>query len=69
MPGATVKTTTVEALAWALIFAGAVLLGWGLFALRRGVGWGGVLTAAGAAASVAGAVLIVVRSRMRDPRA
>lgn len=61
------KTGTVETLAWVLIFAGALLVAWGLFAARQSVAIGGAMIVVGAVAAAAGVVLIVVRSRMQDP--
>lgn len=58
------KTSTVEALVWVLVYGGLLLLCQGLFVLRSDgvLGWLMVLT--GSALAVAGAMLIFVRSRM-----
>lgn len=58
------KTSTVEALVWVLVYGGLLLLCLGLFVLRSDgvLGWLMVLT--GSALAVAGAMLIFVRSRM-----
>lgn len=59
------KTTTVEALAWVLIYGGLLAVSVGVFVLRlddAGLGW--VFVVSGAVVAVAGAVLIVLRSRM-----
>jgi F0F1-type ATP synthase assembly protein I len=61
------KTTTVETLAWVLIYGGLLGASLGLFVQRQHdpIGW--TLVVVGALAAVAGVVLIVVRSRMADP--
>ncbi len=58
------KPKSVEALAWVLIYSGLLLASLGAF-LRHDslVGW--ALIAVGAMEAVAGAVLIVLRSRMK----
>jgi hypothetical protein len=55
----------IEMLTWVLIYGGLVglILGWFLTPLQGP--WGELLMAGGAAATVAGVVLIVVRSRMK----
>jgi hypothetical protein len=58
------KTSTVEALVWVLIYGGLLLLCLGLFVLRADGLLGWPLVLAGGATSAVGAVLIVVRSRM-----
>ena len=60
------KTSTVEALVWVLIYGGLLLLVLGLFVARRDAGLGWVLGSAGAVRAAAGVALIVVRSRMRS---
>jgi len=60
------KTSTVEALVWVLIYGGLLLLVLGLFAWRSDVGLGWLLGSAGAGLAAAGVVLIVLRSRMRS---
>jgi hypothetical protein len=58
------KTSTVEALAWVLIYGGLLLLSLGLFVVRSDTMLGWLLGLAGGAVAVAGAVLIFLRSRM-----
>jgi len=58
------KTSTVEALVWVLVYGGLLLLCLGLFVLRTGGQLGWPLVLAGGATAVAGAVLIYIRSRM-----
>lgn len=58
------KTSTVEALAWVLIYGGLLLLSLGLFVVRSDTMLGWLLGLAGGAIAVAGAVLIFLRSRM-----
>ena len=56
------------ALIWVLIYGGLITVSVSLFVLRaeaEGLGWW--MLAVGAAASVAGAALVVVRARMEDP--
>ena len=62
-----VPAARVEWIIWVLIYLG--LLGASLgFALgRNGAAFGWALVVAGAGATVAGAILIWVRSRMSDP--
>jgi hypothetical protein len=58
------KTSTVEALVWVLVYGGALLLVLGLFVARSDGALGWLLGLAGAAIAVAGVVLIYLRSRM-----
>jgi hypothetical protein len=58
------RTSTVEALVWVLVYGGLLLLCLGLFVLRTGSQLGWPLVLAGGATAVAGAVLIYIRSRM-----
>jgi uncharacterized membrane protein len=58
------KTSTVEALVWVLVYGGLLLLCLGLFVARTDSTLGWVLVLAGAAIAAVGVVLIVVRSRM-----
>jgi hypothetical protein len=58
------KTSTVEALVWVLVYGGALLLVLGLFVARSDGALGWLLGLAGAAIAVAGMVLIYLRSRM-----
>lgn len=58
----------VETWVWVLIYGGLLLVCVSLFVLRaggEGVGW--VMLGLGAAASAAGAALVVVRARMEEP--
>jgi hypothetical protein len=59
------STHRIETLIWVLIYGGllALCLGWFLTPARGP--WGVLLMAGGAVATLAGAVLIVVRSRMK----
>ncbi len=61
------KPITVETLAWVLIYGGLLALMLGIFVGRAHVPLGWTLIAGGGIVAVAGAVLIVVRSRMKDP--
>ncbi len=58
------KTSTVEALVWVLVYGGALLLCLGLFVARNDTVLGWLLGLAGAVIAAAGGVLIYVRSRM-----
>lgn len=57
----------VGKLIWALIYGGLLCVGLGLALQRAGANWDVLVIAGGAAAIVAGVVLIWVRSRMRGP--
>jgi hypothetical protein len=59
------STHRIETLIWVLIYGGllALCLGWFLSPTRGP--WGELLMTGGAVATLAGAVLIVVRSRMK----
>jgi hypothetical protein len=61
------KTSTVETLAWVLIYGGLLALIFGIFVQRQHdpIGW--TLIVVGAAVAAGGVVLIVLRSRMKDP--
>lgn len=61
------KTTTVETLAWVLIYGGLLVASLGLFVQRAHDPLGWSLAVLGGLATVAGVVLVVVRSRMADP--
>ncbi len=63
------KTTTVETLAWVLIYGGLLVASLGLFVQRAHDPLGWSLVVLGGLAAAAGVVLIVVRSRMTDPPA
>ena len=58
----------IEKWIWPLIYGGLLLLSLGLFVGRRtdGTGMGWALVLIGAAGVVAGAVLVVLRSRIPD---
>ena len=58
----------IEKWIWPLIYGGLLLLSLGLFVGRRidGTGMGWALVLVGAAGVVAGAVLLVLRSRLPD---
>jgi vacuolar-type H+-ATPase subunit I/STV1 len=59
------KTVTLERLIWVLIYGGLLLLVLGLFVQERVFGFGFSLIVFGGAAAAVGAVLIVVRSRIK----
>jgi hypothetical protein len=58
------KPSTVEVLVWVLIYGGLLLLCLGLFVQRADGPLGWMLVITGAALAAAGAMLIVLRSRM-----
>ncbi len=58
------KTSTVEALVWVLVYGGLLLLCLGLFVLRGDATLGWLLLLAGGAIAVAGVALIYIRSRL-----
>ena len=58
------KTATVEALVWVLVYGGLLLLLVSLFVAHQDAALGGWLRLGGAAMVGLGLVLIVVRSRM-----
>ena len=60
------RTKTLEKWTWLLIYGGLLVLSLGLFVLRSSADTGWVLVLAGAAAVVAGVVLVVARSRFPD---
>jgi len=62
------RAATVEKLAWASIFGGLLLLSLGLFVRQTDAALGIGFIAVGALLTVAGAVLIWVRSKMDDPK-
>jgi len=57
----------LDKLIWALIFGGLLLFSLGLFVQQQAGALGSTITLIGAVLAVAGAVLIWVRSRMKDP--
>ncbi len=60
------KPSTVEALVWVLVYGGLLLLCLGLFVQRAHDPLGWTLVVIGAGAAVAGAVLIWIRSKMKE---
>ncbi len=58
------KTSTVEAWAWVLVYGGLVLLVLGLFVNPQDAVLGWRLLSSGGALALAGVLLIVLRSRM-----
>lgn len=57
----------VERLVWILLYGGLLAVSLGLFVLREGeTFWGWLLIGKGAIVAVVGAVLIWVRSRMKE---
>ena len=58
----------IESLIWVLVYGGLFAICLGVALQRAGEGYGWSLVGLGAAAAAAGAILIWVRSRMRDPR-
>lgn len=60
------KTSTVDTLVWVLIYGGLLLLSLAVFVTARHLPIGATLATVGGGLTVAGIVLIVVRSRMRD---
>jgi hypothetical protein len=60
---------TIDKLIWTLIYGGLISVAIGIAAQRgdaAAAGW--VLVSGGAIASIVGAVLIYVRSRMKEPQ-
>ncbi|MEW6707135.1 MAG: hypothetical protein AB1430_19985 [Pseudomonadota bacterium] len=60
------KPSTLETLIWVLIYGGLLVLALSFFVSKRDDALGLTLAAAGTLAAVLGAVMIVVRSRMKD---
>ena len=58
------KTSTVEALVWVLVYGGLLLLCLGLFVSRSSAALGWLMLLAGGATAAAGVLLIYLRSRM-----
>ena len=58
------KTSTVEAWVWVLVYGGLLLFCLGLFIDRADFALGWLFNLVGAALAVAGVVLIFVRARM-----
>jgi formate hydrogenlyase subunit 3/multisubunit Na+/H+ antiporter MnhD subunit len=61
-----VKPAQVETLAWVLIYGGLLVLVLGLSWQRTDDAWGWSLVVAGGCVAAAGAVLVGVRSKMKD---
>ena len=62
------KTSTLESLVWVFIYGGLLLLSLSVFVSRHSGALGTTLAVAGSVIAVLGAVLVVVRSRMKDRR-
>jgi hypothetical protein len=62
----TMKPSTLETWIWVLIYGGLLALSLAWFVAGRSGALGAGLAVAGALATVLGAVLIVVRSRMKE---
>lgn len=60
------KTSTLEKLVWVYIYAGLVLGGLGLMVQRGNDAVGWTMAVIGAVSIVVGAVLIFVRSKMKE---
>jgi hypothetical protein len=63
---ASMKAATVDKLIWTLIYGGLVAAGLGGSVQRSDDALGWTLVLAGAAVSIVGVALIVVRSRMKN---
>jgi len=61
------SAAALDKLIWTLIFGGLLLFSLGLFVQQGASLFGWSFTLVGAALAVTGAVLIWVRSRMKDP--
>jgi membrane protein DedA with SNARE-associated domain len=61
------STTRIGALIWVLIYGGLFAIALGVAMKRNGASYGELLFLGGAAATVVGAVLVWVRSRMAEP--
>ena len=67
-----VSKSQLASLTWVLIYGGLLAVGVSVFVLRAGSGaevLGWAMAAAGAVATGAGVVLVVVRARMEEPGA
>jgi hypothetical protein len=62
-----VSNTALDVLIWVLIYGGLLAVCLGVFVLRTSQGSGWTLIGAGAMLAVAGAALLVVRSRRPEP--
>ncbi len=59
---------TVDKLIWTMIYGGLLAVGLGVAVQRNDAAIGWVLMSGGGVASAVGAVLIYIRSRMKDPQ-
>jgi hypothetical protein len=62
------KASTLETLIWVLIYGGLLVLCLSVFVSQRSAALGGTLAAAGGLGAAVGAVLIYVRSRMKEAK-
>ena len=62
------KPSTLETLIWVLIYGGLLVLSLSFFVSQRSDAVATTLAVAGSVATALGAALVVVRSRMKDPR-
>jgi hypothetical protein len=62
------NTETIDKLIWTLIYGGLIAMAIGMATERNSVAAGWVLMTGGGIVSVVGAVLIYVRSRMKEPQ-
>jgi hypothetical protein len=60
------KPSTLETLIWVLIYGGLLVLSLSFFVSQQHGAIGATLAVAGSVITVLGAVLVVVRSRMKD---
>jgi xanthine/uracil permease len=65
----TMKPSTIETLIWVLIYGGLLVLSLSFFVSARSDALATALAVCGSVVTVLGAVLVVVRSRMKDPNA
>lgn len=63
-----IKTSTVEALVWVLVYGGLLAFSLGTFAARHDAVVGRVLQWIGGVLAALGVLLIWLRSRMKDPQ-
>jgi hypothetical protein len=61
------RAARVDVLVWVLVYGGLLVAGLGIALERDGQDFGWGVVGGGAAAALAGAVLIWIRSRMSDP--
>ena len=62
------KPSTLETLIWVLIYGGLLVLSLSFFVSQQHGAIGTTLAVAGSVITALGAVLVVVRSRMKDTR-